>query len=287
MKYLHFFIMLIFISSCCSTKSLPQESPKTNVKIDNPKVVILKENNDVNDSIQVSNEEIIEEPIIEHDTTLFYPEAFNHNTWNDLLKNYVSKNGNVNYKAFQNNREALLKYIKELGQNMPNKDWTQSDKLAYWINAYNAMTIDLILRHYPIKSIKDIKSPWKQRYWKLGEKWYNLDEIEHHILRKMEEPRIHFAIVCASISCPNLLNEAFTSTKMGEQMNTVTRNFLNDPTKNNLSDEPIKLSKIFKWFAKDFNQNSTLTKFLNKYSEETVYSSTKKIFMDYNWDLNE
>ena len=76
--------------------------------------------------------------------------------------------------------------------------------LAFWMNAYNALTIDLILRNYPVDSIKDIKNPWDQRLWKLGDKWYNLNQIEHDILRKMDEPRIHFGIVCASFSCPKL-----------------------------------------------------------------------------------
>ncbi|TBN05668.1 DUF547 domain-containing protein [Hyunsoonleella flava] len=232
-------------------------------------------------------EEKIEEPILEHDTILYYPEAFNHDSWDDVLEKYVSTDGNVDYSGLKKSRGVLLKYIELLANNTPNNDWTKEDKLAYWINAYNALTIDLILRNYPIKSIKDIKDPWKQRHWKLGKKWYNLDEIEHQILRKMDEPRIHFAIVCASDSCPKLQNDAFTASNLEQQLTKATEEFLSDKSKNDLSDNPIKLSKIFKWFSKDFNQNTNLIDFLNKYSEETVYHSTKIRYMDYNWDLNE
>lgn len=232
-------------------------------------------------------EEKIEEPILEHDTILYYPEAFNHDSWDDVLAKYVSKDGNVDYSGLKKSRGVLLKYIELLANNTPNDDWTKEDKLAFWINTYNALTIDLIIRNYPIKRIKDIKDPWKQRHWKLGERWYNLNEIEHQILRKMNEPRIHFAIVCASYSCPKLQNDAFTASNLEQQLTKATEEFLGDKSKNDLSDDPIKLSKIFKWFSKDFNHNTNLIDFLNKYSAETVYHSTKILYMDYNWDLNE
>ena len=184
-------------------------------------------------------------------------------------------------------RKALTNYITALGDNMPNNAWSKADKMAYWINAYNSMTVDLILRNYPIESIKDIKDPWKQRLWKLGTKWYNLDEIEHQILRKMDEPRIHFGIVCASFSCPKLINEAFTASGLEVQLTKATKDFLSDPERNNISTNTIKLSKIFKWFAKDFKTEGSLIDFLNKYSDITISNSAKKSFKDYNWNLNE
>ena len=169
---------------------------------------------------------------------------------------------------------------------MPNDTWKKEDKLVYWINAYNAMTVDLILRNYPLQSIKDIKDPWEQRLWKLGDKWYNLEEIEHQILRKMDEPRIHFAIVCASFSCPKLQNEAFTASNLEAQLTNATKEFLSDKNRNNISENDLKLSKIFKWFKKDFEQNGSLIDFLNRYSGISISEKVNKSYLDYNWDLN-
>lgn len=214
-------------------------------------------------------------------------EKFNHQLFDNLLQKNVSSAGKVNYKGFANNRAKLKSYIAALGMNMPNSNWSRNDKLAYWINAYNAMTIDLILRHYPIKSIKDLNKPWDQRFWKLSEKWYNLNEIEHHILRKMDEPRIHFAIVCASYSCPNLKNSAYQATNLDTQLTKVTKDFLSDPEKNSISENSLELSKIFQWFSKDFKQNGSLINFLNQFSEITISEKAKKRYKDYDWSLNE
>lgn len=213
--------------------------------------------------------------------------TFNHKRWNSLLQKHVSNIGNVDYKSIRENRTELDIYIDNLGEKMPTEDWTKNQKLAYWINAYNAMTVDLIIRNYPTESIKDIKNPWEQRLWKLGEKWYNLDEIEHQILRKMDEPRIHFAIVCASFSCPKLQNEAFTASTLEQQLTNATKAFLSDSNRNIIKKNNVKLSKIFKWFKKDFEQNGSLLYFLNKYSEIKILENAKQSYLDYNWDLND
>ncbi len=212
---------------------------------------------------------------------------FNHNYFNNLLKKHVTTNGNVNYKGLKKDQLQLRRYIVFLGSYMPTDNWSKEEKLAYWINAYNAFTIDLILRNYPLKSIKDIKNPWNQRLWKLGEKWYNLDEIEHKILRKMNEPRIHFAINCASFSCPPLLNEAFTAGKLERQLTQVTKVFLADSQRNTITTNKLEISKIFKWFSKDFKQNGSLIDFLNQYSNVKINKNAKKSYKDYNWNLNE
>ena len=142
---------------------------------------------------------------------------------------------------------------------------SKEQKLAYWINAYNALTIDLILQNYPLKSIKDIDKPWDQRLWKFGDKWLSLNDIEHQILRKMDEPRIHFAIVCASVYCPKLQNEAFIAEKIDSQLSKATSEFLSDTSKNFISQNSLEISKIFQWFSKDFKENGSMIKFLNKY----------------------
>ena len=213
-----------------------------------------------------------------------------HFLFDELLKKYVSDNGNVDYEGFKNSREKLLGYISILQNTFPKLDKlkpSKEQKLAYWINAYNALTIDLILQNYPLKSIKDIDKPWDQRLWKFGNKWLNLNDIEHQILRKMDEPRIHFAIVCASFSCPKLQNTAFTVSDIETQLTTATKEFLDDSTKNYISQNNLRLSKILKWFAKDFKTNGSLIDFLNKYTEIEISSKAKKSFKDYNWDLND
>jgi hypothetical protein len=210
-----------------------------------------------------------------------------HDSWDILLKLYVTHDGEVDYVGFKKDRRMLTNYIKALGEQMPNDDWSTAEKLVYWINAYNALTVDLILRNYPLKSIKDIKNPWNQRLWKLGDKWYNLDEIEHKILRKMNEPRIHFAINCASFSCPPLLNQAFYAEKLEAQLTNVTKAFLANTQRNTITENQLEISKIFKWFAKDFKQNGSLIDFLNQYSEVKINANAKKKYKDYDWTLNE
>ncbi len=213
-----------------------------------------------------------------------------HDLWNELLQKHVSENGNVNYEGFKKEQKNLYGYLRFLNLIYQHESFNTSSKeqkLAFWINAYNAFTVDLILRNYPLKSIKDLKDPWKQRHWKLGDKWYNLDEIEHQILRKMNEPRIHFAINCASFSCPKLQNKAFTVDNLEKLLTNATKEFLNDTSKNSLTENQIQISKLFQWFSKDFKQNGSLIDFLNKYSDVQISAKAKKSFMDYNWDLNE
>lgn len=212
----------------------------------------------------------------------------NHELWNALLGKHVSLKGKVDYNGFKQDSENLSSYISTLQADYSSiEEYSKAQKLAYWINAYNALTIDLILRNYPLNSIKDIKDPWDQRLWKFGEKWLNLNDIEHKILRKMDEPRIHFAIVCASDSCPKLLNKAYSANNLEEQLALATKDFLSDASKNELSENNIKLSKIFKWFSKDFKTDGSLIEFLNQYSEITINENAKKSYKEYSWDLNQ
>lgn len=212
----------------------------------------------------------------------------NHELWEELLKKYVAEDGSVNYKGFQKDAKDLAVYIKmlKMGYSKIN-EYSQEKILAFWINAYNALTVDLILRHYPVKSIKYIKDPWDQRLWKFGDKWLNLNDIEHKILREMGEPRIHFTIVCASESCPKLQNEAFTASNLEALLTKSTKEFLKDNSKNEITKNSLKLSKIFKWFAKDFKQNGSLIDFLNRYTDINISEGARKSYKDYNWNLND
>ncbi len=213
--------------------------------------------------------------------------TFDHKRWTKLLQQFVTEDGKVNYQKIRVNKTNLTVYIDDLTHNTPNKHWSKQEKLAYWINAYNALTVDLIIRNYPVKSIKDIKNPWKQRLWQFGDKWYNLEDIEHNILRKMDEPRIHFAIVCASYSCPKLQNTAFTASNLEEQLTNATKAFLGDTKRNEISENSLKLSKIFRWFDNDFEQNGSVIDFLNQYTTITISKDAKISYKDYNWDLND
>ncbi|WP_417443116.1 DUF547 domain-containing protein [Joostella sp.] len=212
-------------------------------------------------------------------------QELDHEIWNQLLKKHVSENGTVAYNNFD--EDLLNTYLKELEINQPNDSWSKNKVLSYWINAYNAFTIKLILKNFPLNSIKDIKDPWKLKFIPLkDEQLISLNDIEHRILRKMNEPRIHFGINCASISCPKLLNEAFTSKNVDLQLNKASLDFINDKSKNNISTYRIVVSPIFDWFKEDFTKNQTLIEFLNKYSDTTINEHATLSYLKYNWNLN-
>lgn len=220
-----------------------------------------------------------------------------HEQWDKLLKKHVSADGKVNYKGFIKDSVELNKYLKQLSDNSPDENsWTRNEQLAYWINAYNAFTVQLVIRHYPIKSIKDIvkiniplvNSPWDIKFFKIGNVKMDLNTIEHDIIRKkFKEPRIHFSLVCASKSCPKLRNEAFTANKLEEQLMEQAKDFLKDSSRNKISKDKIELSKIFDWYSSDFPKGDKLIEFLNTYSPVQINKDVKISYMDYDWDLNE
>ena len=213
--------------------------------------------------------------------------AIDHKQWNNLLQKNVSTNGKVNYKGFKKDEKELQSYLNYLSKNLPNKSASKNAVLAYWINVYNAFTVKLIIDNYPTKSIKDIKDPWSKKFFTLGTKKYSLEEVEHEILRKMNEPRIHFAIVCASYSCPNLSNEAFTEANLEKKLIMASKSFVNDKTKNTITKDKVEISKIFDWFSGDFKTNGTVVDFLNKYSTTKIEKNAKVKYKEYNWALNE
>jgi hypothetical protein len=221
-----------------------------------------------------------------------------HKAWDELLKANVSTNGIVNYKGFISEKAKLETYLKSISENAPDrKTWSKNEQLAYWINAYNAFTVKLIVDNYPVESIKDlgpalkiplIKDVWHYKFFKIGGQESSLDEIEHSILRKeFEEPRIHFAINCASVSCPPLLNEAFEASTINAQLDKVAKGFINDSSRNKITPIAIQISLIFSWFNGDFTKNGSLIDFLNKYSNLKINANAKVSHLDYDWNLNE
>lgn len=222
-----------------------------------------------------------------------------HEVFDALLKKNVSSEGKVNYKGFIKDSVVLNQYLNQLSKSRPNeKTWTKQEQMAYWINAYNAFTIKLILKYYPIKSIKDIGSsiqipfvntPWDIKFINIGNEKLDLNSIEHAKLRKQfDDPRIHMALVCASKSCPILLNEAYTATQLDQQLTRQTKAFLADFFRNKITPDKPQLSSIFNWYGMDFSKNGgSVTSFVNTYSSVKIKPKAKISYLDYDWGLNE
>ncbi|NOX46393.1 MAG: DUF547 domain-containing protein [Chlorobi bacterium] len=211
-----------------------------------------------------------------------------HTAWNTLLQKYVSADGVVNYREMKKEEDVLNTYIGKLGKNTPEKTWGENEKLTYWINLYNASTVSLILKNYPLKSIREIEKPWDIVFVKAGDKEYSLNDIEHEIIRKeFDEPRIHFALVCAAKSCPPLLNEAYDADKLDAQLHQQGVKFINNPKKNEIAVDNIKISKLFDWYKGDFTKEGSLIGFLNGFAKTKISADAKIGFMDYDWSLNE
>lgn len=219
-----------------------------------------------------------------------------------LLKKYVSANGLVNYTGLASERAALDHYTAHLAAIRPAEyaGWSDHEKMAMWINAYNAYTLVSILDAYPIKrtsfvhpknSIRQIKGVWKTKQWPVMGSKLTLDDMEHQRLRKdWKEPRIHMAIVCASIGCPSLRPEAFRGAALETQLAEQTRKFFANPQHFSVDTKrkQVKLSKLFEWFGEDFGDVAT---FAAPYVEPTTASflkagGFKTSYLKYDWSLN-
>ncbi len=219
--------------------------------------------------------------------TMIGQNKFDHTSWDTALLLNVSKNGFVDYEGFMQNSYLLYDYFQELSENKPDKTWTKNERMAYWINAYNAYTIKLIIDSYPVKSITNLKKPWEKEFFKIDGEWYSLNDLEHKILRKFDDPRIHFAINCASISCPVVWNRAYTAENLQEALDRQTRDFINDPTRNQITRSKVLISKIFDWFRRDFKVNDgDVIEFINKYSNVKIRENQNLKYKDYDWGLN-
>lgn len=221
-----------------------------------------------------------------------------HELWTELLQKHVAENGDVDYKGIIADSARFNEYLKLLSSAHPNKkNWSREEQLAYWINAYNAFTVKIIIDNYPVKSIKDIKEgipfvsdTWTIEFIDIEERTYNLNNIEHGIIRPdFEEPRIHFAVNCASISCPKLRNEAYTAEKLDQQLTEQAESFLRTESKNKFySADKIKVSKLFDWFKGDFKKTApSVIAFINKYGPVQVNKDAEVEFMEYDWNLND
>ena len=224
-------------------------------------------------------------------------QPISHAVFDSLLRQHVNEAGLVDYEGFIQDSVQFKQYLQLLSKHHPNdQNWTREERIAYWINAYNAFTIKLIMDHYPVASIKDIKNGipfvntvWDIKFINIEGAEYDLNNIEHGILRpKYEEPRIHFAVNCASISCPKLQRFAYTGEKLDEQLNEAARDFLIDPDKNKISTDKLVLSKILNWYWGDFkDQYDSRAELVNKYVDEVRVNPDAEVdFLDYDWGLN-
>lgn len=221
-----------------------------------------------------------------------------HEIWHELVQKHVTVDGKVNYKGFIKDSVRLNEYLDLLSSAHPNKKhWTADEQLAYWINVYNAFTVKLITDHYPVESIKDIKrgiifvnTVWDISFIEIEGESYSLNNVEHGIIRKQfSEPRIHFAVNCASFSCPKLQNVAFTAENLDSLLTASTVDFLYDETKNIIKPGNYQVSKLFQWYRGDFTKNGTVIQYINQYlkPEDRISESASLSYMDYDWSLNE
>jgi len=221
-------------------------------------------------------------------------EAVDYGTYAELLKAHV-RDGVVDYAGFKADEARLDDYLARNGRVNP-ESLSREERFAYYINAYNAWTIKLILTGYPgVKSIKDLgsllQSPWKKPFVKIDGRTLTLDEIEHSILRpQFKDARVHFAIVCASKGCPPLIAEPYRGAALDDQLNRVTTAFLNRPGNYRLEGDRFEVSSIFKWFGEDFGN---LFDFYIRYAQgdlkQALQSGRDRIrvgYLDYDWSLN-
>ncbi|MDV4311766.1 DUF547 domain-containing protein [Acinetobacter baumannii] len=238
---------------------------------------------------------------------------FDHQLFDQLLKKHVVslKNSQVTQVKYgqlklSTEHQRLRTYLNKMGQINYSEfnTWSKDEQMTFLINGYNAWTIELILSKYPdLSSIRDlgslIQTPWKKKFIPLLDKNYSLDEIEDQ-LRKYNDPRIHFAVNCASIGCPALRPEAYQSSKLDQQLEQATHLFLSDKKRNYIENDTIYISSIFKWYKKDFElgwkQTHSVSQFLSMYpkalslnSVQTNALKQQKIkikYLEYDWRLN-
>jgi hypothetical protein len=231
-------------------------------------------------------------PTIDHD----------HVTWNAILGRWV-RGGDVAYAALQREgRTSLWRYLDELSATCAQhyERWSREQRLAFWINAYNAFTVELILDHYPVESIRRIGwlpgAAFRKAFIPMaglrgGE--VSLNDIEHRTLRAdFREPRIHFALVCASRSCPPLRGEAYRASNLDRQLDDQARTFLRDTSKNRFdpATSTLSLSRIFDWFRADFEAAAgSLPAYVARYMDDPRVSrpDVEVEFLEYDWSLND
>jgi hypothetical protein len=236
--------------------------------------------------------------------------SLSYRNYGRVLQTYINTQGLVDYPALQANSQPLKDVVAEMGAVDPSTyaAWSDADKIAFLINAYNAITLESIIKQKPLKnSIKDIFGVWNFAKHTVAGESKTLDDIEHNTLRKaFNEPRIHAALVCAAISCPPLRREPYTGAKLNEQLDDQVRHWLSTPhgLKIDRAQNQVSVSSIFKWFGEDwkksygmadgFTGNSTeraILNFISRYvnPDDKAYLTQggyKLDYLNYDWSLN-
>lgn len=222
--------------------------------------------------------------------------------WSSLLKTYVSTPADgINRFDYQHvsdtDRKRLASYLEQV-QKLDPSQMPDNEQKAYWINLYNALTVKLVLDHYPVKSIRDIRpsffsiGPWNEELAHVGGKTLSLNNIEHGILRKRwKDNRIHYALNCASLGCPNLQAEPFTAQRLNEQLDHAARAYVNSPRGANIRNGKLTVSSIYNWCAEDFGtSDKSVIAHIASYSTTARAAQLNKMSdiyaYQYDWDLN-
>jgi len=231
-------------------------------------------------------------------------QPIDHSIWDGLLKKYISADGKgLNRFAYgkvsSEDNKALNDYIGAMSK-IEISDRARPVQFAYWVNMYNALTIKVILDNYPVKSIRDIDTsgifangPWGAELVTIEEEILTLDDIEHAILRPIwKDPRIHYAVNCASIGCPNLGTDAFTAANTEKLLEDGAKAYINNPRGFEIKNGELEVSSIYKWFAYDFgNSEKGVIKHLKKYASPENVAELEKVQKisdtHYDWSLNE
>lgn len=251
-------------------------------------------------------------------------QVFSYDDYAVVLKEYADAAGMVNYKKLKTHREKLDTFVDTMDKLDPNiySKWNNEEKIAFWLNAYNAFTLKVIIENYPIKasvltsiyypknSIRQIPGVWDKIAFKVMGRDYTLANIEHKILRReFAEPRIHMAMVCAAMGCPVLRDEPYIGERLGEQLDDQSRKFLAEATnfKFNPEKQVLHISSIFKWFGKDFIKayakakpdkrysvkDQAILEFVSTYLDKghaffrPLKKTVKVKYLHYDWSLNE
>ena len=229
-----------------------------------------------------------------------------HGTWDRFLKRYVTTNhpsgiNRFHYRSVtEEDRRALDAYLEGL-QAEEVSGLNRQEQKAYWINLYNALTVKVVLQHYPVKSIRDIdispgifsNGPWDAKLVRVEGVQLTLNDIEHRILRPIwQDNRVHYGVNCASLGCPNLMPEAFTSANLESLLEKAARDYVNHPRGVSFPDKRIMVSSIYFWFREDFGGSEEgliqhLQKYLSEANRRKLEKQPKKFSHAYDWALNE
>jgi len=229
-------------------------------------------------------------------TQTTYADNLSNEQYANVLGTYV-EDGLVDYAGLKSDPEDLNNYLSQTSSVSKETfdGWTESEQLAFLINLYNAQTLDLIIGNYPVKSIKDIAKksggPWEQPIVNLFGDKITLNALEHEIIRKnYPEPRVHFALVCAAMGCPVLIDQAYNASTLDEQLEEQTKIFLLNKEKNsiNIKQKTLMLSPIFDWFKQDFiTKSGSVIEFVNPYFDNQANKKFKIKYTHYDWSLND